>query len=372
MSIRNRVFPYVMRVFRGNVRVGQLVDYTRNRFVPKTEVMSAKPTHLWFFITSRCNFRCDMCPTHSTKIPESYLHRHCEAPDMSLDLLRFVLDLFPNVIRVPLIGTGEPLLNPHLFDMVRECIRRKMIVDTVSNGYILDAYIPDFLRSGIDLLCISVNGHTAREFQRMTGNDEGHYSRILKNAEAMVRARGNKKARPRIELDFIIDSFNYGQMEDMIKIGEGIGADVVNFNGFVASPYPGFTPEERCLYADDPAVREELAGLMSKKYRCYVRWPYLLRPPKDKKSVCRWPFSILTVDGAGDVGGCPRAVLNSHKNGKVFDKNPWNNEFFKDLRKRHLQGDLLWPCESCVESCGVEPGQVIKSKYQRSSKSERI
>jgi MoaA/NifB/PqqE/SkfB family radical SAM enzyme len=251
--------------------------------------------------------------------------------------------------------------------MIRECITRKIIVDTVTNGFVLDAFINEIVRSGVDLICISINGHTAKEFHRMTGNDEGYFPRMLKNAEALVRARGNKKNKPRIEMDFIIDRLNYPYMKEMIKLGENIGADVVNLNAFVASPYPGFTPEERCLYADDSSIKEELALLMSKKYSCYVRWPYLLKHPKEKKTVCRWPFSILTVDGAGDVGGCPRAVLNSHKNGKIYDNNPWNNEYFKDLRRRHLQGNLLWPCESCVESSGIKPQQLIKKKYQHSS-----
>ena len=343
-----------MRVMRGAIRGGQLVDFVRNRFAPRAELMSGNPTHISFFVTSRCNFHCDMCPTHSTKIPESYKHRHREAPDMSLDLLRYVLNLYPNVIRVPLVGVGEPLLNPQLFDMVKECLKRKMIVDTVTNGFILDDYIPDILRSGIDLLCISVNAHTSREFHRMTGNHEKIYSKIINNVEALVRARRNNKSKLRIELSFIIDSYNYPHMRDMIKVGENIGADAVLLNHFLAAPYPGFTPEERCLYADDSAVREELSRSMSKKYRCDVRWPSLLTQPKEKKTVCRWPFSILTVDGAGNVGGCPRAVLNLHENGTVYDNDPWNNAFFKDLRRRHLQGDLFWPCESCIETAGVD------------------
>lgn len=279
MSIRNRILPHVLRVMRGGIRLRQLANFAHNRLMAKAEVVSGPPTHISFFVTSRCNFRCDMCPTHSKKVPTSYVHRHHEAPDMSLDLLRFVLDRYPNVIRVPLIGVGEPLLNPHFFDMVRECIKRRMIVDTVSNGYILNAYISDMVSSGIDRICISVNGHTADEFHRMTGNPGANYSKILRNIEALVRARDNKKGKPRIELSFIIDRYNYRYMRDMIEIGENIGVDGVYLAQFQASPYPGFTPEERCLYSDDPAVRQELMRLIPNKYRCHVRWPYLLRRP---------------------------------------------------------------------------------------------
>jgi len=362
VTIRNRIFPHILRVIKGNVRVGQLSNYVRNRLVKKAEIISGLPTHISFFVTSKCNFRCDMCPTHSKKIPNNYLHRHHVAPDMSLDLFRFVLDRYPNIIRVPLIGVGEPLLNPYLFDLIKESIKRRMITNIVTNGYILDSYITDIIHSGIHKLSVSVNGHTAAEFNRMTGNPEKAYLRILENVEAFVRARYDKKAKLYIELSFIIDKYNYNNIKEMIQIGENLGIDGIYLANFQASPYPGFTPEERCLYTGNPAVLEELTSLMSKKYSCHVRWPYLLSENEDKRSVCRWPFSILIVDGAGNVGGCPMQILNMHENGKVFDEDPWNNKYFRELRRRHLHGDLFWPCKSCVECTGVPPRKVIKSK----------
>lgn len=280
---------------------------------------------------------------------------------MSVDLLRSVLDRYPNVVRVPLIGVGEPLLNPQLFDMVRECTKRRMIPNTVSNGFALDAFIPDIINSGIDRICVSINGHTADEFHRMTGNPGVDYSGILRNVEALVRARSNKRSPLHIELSFIIDSNNYLHMKDMIEVGETLGVDSVYFLHFIPSPYPRFTPEERCLFADDPDVIEELALLMSRKYRCHVRWPFLLRRPGGERTICRWPFSMLRVDGAGNVGGCPMAMLNMHENGTINDNNPWNNEYFRNLRSRHLKGALFLPCQSCVECAGVNPCQLIKS-----------
>jgi MoaA/NifB/PqqE/SkfB family radical SAM enzyme len=362
VSIRNKVLPYILKAMRGDVRLGQLADFARNRLVRKAEIMTGPPTHISVLVTSRCCFRCDMCPTHSTKTPESYVHRHREAPDMSVDLLRSVLDRYPNVVRVPLIGLGEPLLNPQLFDLVTECTKRRMIADTISNGYTLDAFIPDIVSSDIDRICVSINGHTADEFHRMTGNPGVDYSRILRNVEALVRRRANKRSSLRIDLSFIIDSTNYLHMKDMIEVAEGLRVDDVYLAQFIPSPHPGFTPQERCLFSDDQEVVEELALLMSKKYRCHVRWPYLLRRPGGERTICRWPFSMIRVDGTGNVGGCPMALHNMRENGTIYDRDPWNNQYFRDLRSRHLKGPLFWPCQFCVESAGVEPGYVFKGK----------
>ena len=362
MSIRNKFLPYALRVMRGDVRARQLLNLARSRILGKGQTVSWQPTHLSIFVTDRCNFHCDMCPAHSTKIPESYVHRHRAAPEMSLNLFRYIVDRYPNLIRVELIGTGEPLLNLHFFDMVTESIKRRMIVNAFSNGYSLDAYIPNLIRSGLDRLCVSLNGHTAKEFHRMTGNPEEYYSRILRNVETLVQARNKERASLQVELSFIIDRYNYRYMKEMIEVGETLGADSVIFLHFQATPFNGFTPEERCIYAGDPAVREELAALASRKYRCDVTWPYLLRDSGDARSVCRWPFSILQVDGNGNIGGCPMQLLNMHENGKVYDKDAWNNDYFRDLRRRHLVGDVFWPCKSCVESGGIDPILAVKAK----------
>lgn len=361
MSIHNRFLSYALRVMRGDIRGSQLLNLARKQLIPKARIVSWQPTHISISSTDRCNFRCDMCPTNSTKVPKSYVHRHREAPDMSLDLFRFVLDRYPNAIRVFLIGTGEPLLSHNFFDMVRECVKRRMIVNTYSNGYALNGHIHDIVCSGLERLCVSVNGHTEKEFHRMTGNSEAYYSRILRNVEELVRARNKKNSMLEIELSFIVDSYNYRHMEKMIEVGENLGVDIVSLTQFLPLPYPGFTPEERCLYADDPDVKKELSRLISKKYRCDVIFPYLLRNFTDKRTVCRWPFSMLRVDGGGNIGGCGVALLNTHGNGKVYDKDPWNNQYFRDLRRRHLQGDLFWPCKFCIESVGVKPSQVVKN-----------
>jgi hypothetical protein len=151
-------------------------------------------------------------------------------------------------------------------------------------------------------------------------------------------------------------------MRQMIEVGEEVGADMVLFHQFLPSPFPGFTPDERCLYAGDPVIREEIARLMSERFSCDVKWPYLLGQPGNDKSICKCPFNMLVVDGAGNVGGCHSMILNLQGNGTVCDKDPWNNEFFRDFRRHHLQGDLFWPCNHCVTNGGVNPRCFVKSK----------
>ncbi len=360
MGIRSRYLDYTLRVLAGRVGLGQLANLAHSRFSPRTELVSWMPTHISIFATDSCNLRCDMCPTHSGKIPENYLHRHRPSQDASVELLRFVLDRYPRTVRLSLIGTGEPLLNACLFDMISEATKRRMVVNTISNGLILDNFVKDIVGSGLDRISVSLNGHTSQEFHRMTGNAKESHSKIVSNIEALVHGKRRNKTAIRIEVSFIVDKCNFWYMADMIAFAEDLGVDEVVFLHIQPAPYPGFFPEERCVCLDDAGVLDTFKGLMSRKYRCDVTWPYLLKGADKERVVCRWPFSILQVDGDGNVGGCPMQVLNMHDNGKVYDDDPWNNEYYKDLRRRHLEGDLFLPCKSCVESMGINPLQVVR------------
>lgn len=368
MSIRGRFYSYAGAVAKGNVRIQQLVNLLGTTLMLRREIVTWQPTHLSIFVTSRCSFNCDMCPTRSRRVPKTYLHRHEDAPDMTLDLLRVILRRFPGALRAELIGVGEPLLNPHLFELIDECVKHKLIVDTVSNGLVLGAYAQDIVNSGLDRICVSVNGHTPQEFHRITGMLEAHHSQILKNVETLVRARSKRRA-PRIEVSFIVDQQNYRHMEEMVAVAEQLGVDGANLYNFLPNPYEGFTAAERCVYADDPGIQEEVARLVCKQFRCEVAWPPLLKHvgrSTGQRKICRWPFTLLQVDGNGNIGGCPTMLLSMHENGKVTDADAWNNSYFRDLRKRHLAGDVLEPCKSCSECVGIEARQVVQASRRLS------
>src|SRR3954465_12579820 len=70
------------------------------------------PRHLQLEVTSACNLSCAMCLV-------SYRPRIDRATGaFSMELFRRLRDEPPSVERLPLQGLGEPLLQPHLMEMV--------------------------------------------------------------------------------------------------------------------------------------------------------------------------------------------------------------------------------------------------------------
>lgn len=115
---------------------------------------SGGPRRLYVETTTRCNLKCAMCMK---------LARHTDIPeaDMGMEVFRALVPVMGGLERMMLNGVGEPLLNPHLPEMVR-LARRHMPAEASigfqSNGLLLTQELADeLLRAGLDRVCLSVD-----------------------------------------------------------------------------------------------------------------------------------------------------------------------------------------------------------------------
>ena len=82
-------------------------------------------------VTTQCNAACMGTPS----CPHRGFRREWKSRNMSMDTFRKLLPAFRNARFVHLQGWGEPLLNPDLFQMVREAKKVGCRVGTTSNAY---------------------------------------------------------------------------------------------------------------------------------------------------------------------------------------------------------------------------------------------
>src|SRR5947199_9574905 len=102
-------------------------------------VLPELPEELQVEVTGACNLRCRMC-----------LVRYAPAvgrKEGALDLEQFLqlVDSLPRIRKLTLQGLGEPLLSPHLLEMVRYAVGRGAAVGFNTNGVLLDAPVAEEL-----------------------------------------------------------------------------------------------------------------------------------------------------------------------------------------------------------------------------------
>jgi len=84
-------------------------------------------------VSRRCNLRCILCP----------LRGSLSNPYLFPDIFSKILDNFSTVEEVYLIGNGEPLLNPHLSEILGMAQGRGVKVGLTTNGMLVDEEVVD-------------------------------------------------------------------------------------------------------------------------------------------------------------------------------------------------------------------------------------
>lgn len=346
-------------IYMGDNSLSQKLNYFKYRRSKKELVLSYSPINISIVATGRCTLSCDMCPTHSSIIPNDYPHIQKSTKDMSFETFKQVVDKFNKALNVHIIGSGEPLLNKDFFKMVEYAtLEKNMRVKTFSNGTVIEKNIDKIINSSLDGITISLNGHCAEEFSRMTGCPSYVYSKIYNATEKLIQAQNKSGSKVKVKLSYIIDKINYKGIPHMINIAEKLGADFIFLCNFLPSPYAGFRAEERMLFYDDINVVNTIKKVYSSlpdTLKRKVSFPKLINRNSAKNN-CVTYFTQIRVDGEGRISSCSIMLLNMDGHGYFYDENVWNNNFFKKMRQKFLSSNkdnLLAPCRVCPENYGV-------------------
>lgn len=116
--------------------------------------MKQHPSKLYVETTTRCNLRCSMCVKQAdgARIADE---------DMSMEVFHALTPAFPQLDGLILNGIGEPLLTPHLEEMItmaREAMPDRASISFQTNGMLLtERKAQSLLSAGLDTVCMSVD-----------------------------------------------------------------------------------------------------------------------------------------------------------------------------------------------------------------------
>lgn len=112
---------------------------------------------------------------------------------MSLDTFKKVIDMFESNgvgARLTINGNGEPLINPHLLDMLRLPISDSLVMQMISNGTLLnDHIIAGLIDSNLNFLQFSIDSVYRDEYQKnRPGKNPGkdYYGILMRNVLKLV------------------------------------------------------------------------------------------------------------------------------------------------------------------------------------------
>ena len=180
-------------------------------------------------VTTRCNLRCFACPRHA---PGAAALPSLDFPWAEFQRLCPQLGAL-GVVKLVLIGEGEPLLHPRLADMIGLAKRTGLHVTLVSNGTLLDAEAGEaLLAAGLDELRVSLWASTPEEYaHNCTGNDPRFFARVIDGLAQLRRRRDAAgRARPRLTLHRPIERHGFRGLPAMVELALAAGCDAVSFS----------------------------------------------------------------------------------------------------------------------------------------------
>lgn len=211
---------------------------------------SSSPTFLNIEPTTRCNFNCWYC-----------VGRHMVQADIEVDNFAKMLDNFPSLKAIALVGEGEPLLHKGFFAMADMARARGIRVLMLSNGSAFsESVVRKLCESQIAYVSISIDSIDPKTFAE--SRIDGDLQRIWEGIERLRRYRdANGYQYPKIGLKGTLFRHTEDQMPAIVDEARRRGVEVFEsfqpLNPMVT--YVRIYPKDQLRQLDDvPRVAQRI------------------------------------------------------------------------------------------------------------------
>lgn len=294
-----------------------------------------------------CNFGCPMCPytDGNSEIRKFYRERNGDL--FPVKLWNSIADeAGPYGAWMRCTGGGEPMLHPHMVEMIEYAKEKGARIWMNTNGSMFGP-LPKFrgnlerlIRAGIDLIEFSMDAGDAKTYAELrpprgglgSKSAEQWWDGQVSNVKAALEMRLKLRATTRVVVSLIRQEAIEGKLDEAVKFWlNEVGVDEVITRKFLSwddnTQIPLGKAMDKHLYAD---LKES------------------------KTEPCVWPFERFNVDTLGRVSLCGQDI--SFRTSELFPnanemsiKDIWQGEVFTWYRKMHLEGRgaECFPCRGC-------------------------
>ncbi|MGA7877894.1 MAG: radical SAM protein [Desulfoferrobacter sp.] len=333
------------------------------------------PFYINLDITRRCNMLCLGCPYQSSNLGKLPLGDHT-VKDIPFELIEHLtLELKDLEVReVSLIGEGEPLLHPRLFDIISAFKRIGCKVQLFTNGTLIDqAKASAILDSGLDVLKVTLWANSLDEFQRChPGMSPQIFEKTIKALELLVNQKVRQREATHIVLNQPLNRSNYKSIEKRISLARSIGCDKVTFSVF--RDWRGeftsvaLSPEEIVALCNELQRAREILESDSLRHNIdEILMRYRLGENAWLKLPCYvgWFHARIKVDGT--VIPCNSCLIPMGNLNQSSFKQIWNGEGYRNFRKqrsRYAGGLLLKQHCDCSWCCLVKDNAKVHQVFK--------
>jgi MoaA/NifB/PqqE/SkfB family radical SAM enzyme len=348
-----------MKIFKlFKVFIGKIEGKVRTYLSILTGKNFTKPEELYYFISQKCNFRCQMCTTWKDGLHED-LHKN-----LTIEQVKNVIDQAA-AWKIKNFGVcgGEPLLfKDKLLAILEYANKKGLYTHFVTNGWLLDE---DFLKKydQIGGGHISLSCDAANLLHDELRGMPGAYAHVQKALEIFA------KVNPRnilLKINLVVSDKNLDEILNVVKLTEKNNASIflqpydpcnwTTRNSLDQKQYHGTYPlwvsevdnaKLEKVINEIVNIKERKPSLILNSIEHLKAFPtyFSLKTKLDK---CYIGFKSLFINNNGDIVCCKFGTLGNVLNSSL--KEIWNSKAYQDLRKAALKCNF-----NCLLGCMYNP-----------------
>ncbi len=275
------------------------------------------PSQLNVDVTERCNLACIHCAHQALKNSKNY-SGNTLSTDLNAKLVDEVREYGQNITKyIRYSANGEPLLHPHIHEMLEYAVRNSGVTVTLTtNGTLLnEKQTEELLATGVGVVDISIDAFTPETYAKIRVNGKLEITR--KNVLRLLRETKHPSISTKIVVSYIEQPENIHETEDFRTFWEDRGADYVVV---------------RRLHSNSGALTG-IADHMQKDISDRIRRP------------CVYPWERIVLNLRGFLCFCPvdwihGSTIPNADYRLTTIKETWQSEFYRRLRKAHLSNQF--------------------------------
>jgi len=338
----------------------------------------AGPFFVTVDVTHRCNLRCLSCRFHSPEITQmKAAPDDGDAQDVPYALVLRLCDELKclGTRRLVLIGEGEPLMHPHIIDIISTAKAAGLGVFLVTNGTLLDEKMAHTLvASGLDTIQVSLWASSPEDYERNhPGTPATMFNRVVRGVQLLSSHKSAQATkRPRVVLHHPIGRNDVDHVERFAELALATGCDHVSFSPLLTDR--GKLGAQALTADEEVSLRSSLGRLRTRLRGQPVRHNIneLLRRYETGSAVWNeYPCYIGWIDARVKPDGnvvpcnpCDLVMGNLHVNSL---REIWNGAAYRAFRRRTLSReglrDLGTHCD-CEFCCHLMANRRLHSVFR--------
>ena len=262
--------------------------------------------------TAKCNLYCPMCPRETHKQPKE------DMTDSVYETL--VKAAGDSAEHMMLIGLGEPLLDPEIYNRIAFCDQHKVFTLLSTNGTLLDKTATErLLDTNLEHITLSFDGSTKESFEFYRKG--ARFERVRDNFIHFARRKHERKSKMQVVVQMVRMERNWDEVEEFSRFWRAV---------------PG---------VDEVRVKADETDLMR---------PDASHAPQDWRHPCHYLWrGAMYVKHNGDIypccqsynlGGAPVGNIGQSSLPEIF-----NSPAMVEMRQAHVSGHAssIPVCANC-------------------------